>query len=112
MIHDIYHVYAWYIRYIYCFSDPLVLQSFKEAKSILDELKMHVRCMDFQDNYLIALKRHDLLSDRIYHGFTRYIPRIYQTYTILRSLATLLSCPSVLGSLRLGLPSDLLSLGH
>jgi hypothetical protein len=68
--------------------------------------------MDFQDNYLIALKRHDLLSDRIYQGYTRYIPCIYQTYTKRRSLASLLSCPSALGSLGPGFPSDLLSLGH
>ncbi len=31
---------------------------------------------------------------------------------MLRSLASPLSCPSSLGSLGLGLPSDLLSLGH
>ncbi len=37
-----------------------------KKQSILDELEILVRCMDFQDNYLIALKRHDLLSDRIY----------------------------------------------
>ena len=37
------------------------------------------------------LKRHDLLSDRIYQGYTRYIPCIYQTYTKRRSLASLLS---------------------
>ncbi len=79
---------------------------------MLDELEIHVRCMDFQDNYLIALKRHDLLSDRIYQGYTRYIPCIYQTYTIQRSLASPLSCPSALGSLGQGLPLDLLSLGH
>jgi hypothetical protein len=27
----------------------------------------HGRESHWQDNYLIALKRHDLLSDRIYH---------------------------------------------
>ncbi len=65
---------------------------------------------NFQDNYLIALKRHDLLpvSDRIYQGYTSYIPCIYQTCTIMmrRSLrlASQLSCPSALGSLGLGLP--------
>jgi hypothetical protein len=33
-----------------------------KKQSILDELEILVRCMDFQDNYLIAaLKRHDLL---------------------------------------------------
>ncbi len=71
-----------------------------KEQSILDGLEIHVRCMDFQDNYLITLKRHDLLSDRIYQGYTRYIPCIYQTYTIRRSLASPLSCPSALGSLR------------
>ncbi len=68
--------------------------------------------MDFQDNYLIELKRHDLLSDRIYQGYTRYIPCIYQTYTMRRSLASQLSCPSALGSLGPGLPLDLLCFGH
>ncbi len=68
--------------------------------------------MESQDNYLIALKRHDLLLDRIYQGYKRYIPCIYQTYTMQRSLASPLSCPSALGSLGPGLPSDLLSLGH
>ncbi len=38
----------------------------------------------FQDNYLIALKRHDLLSDRIYKEYTRYIPYTYQAYTMRR----------------------------
>ncbi len=83
-----------------------------KMQSILDELEIHVRGMDFQDNYLIALKRHDLLLDRIYQGYTRYVPCIYQTYTMRRSLASRLSCPSALGSLGPGLPSDLLSLGH
>jgi hypothetical protein len=78
----------------------------------MDELEIIVRCMDFQDNYLIALKRHDLLSDRIYQGYTRYIPCIYQTYTMRRSLASPLSCPSALGSLGPGLPSDLLCFDH
>jgi hypothetical protein len=68
--------------------------------------------MAFQDNHSIALKRHDLLSDRIYKAYSRYIPSIYYAYTMRRSLASLLSCPSALGSLRLGLPSELLSFGH
>jgi hypothetical protein len=38
--------------------------------------------MAFQDNYLIVLKRHDLLSDRIYKVYTRYIPGIYYAYTM------------------------------
>ena len=68
--------------------------------------------MAFQDNYLIVLKRHDLLSDRIYQVYTRYIPGIYYAYTMWKSLPSLLSCPSALGSLRPGLPPDLLSFGH
>ncbi len=47
--------------------------------------------MDFQDNYLIALKRHDLLSDRIYQGYnmisiymwdTIHIPCLWNTGSI------------------------------
>jgi len=68
--------------------------------------------MVFQDNYWIALKRHDLLSDRINNVYFRYIPCIYYAYTIRMSLASPLSCPSALGSLRLGLPSELLSFGY
>ena len=79
---------------------------------MLDEWEIHVCSMAFQDNYLIALKRHDLLSDRICKVYTRYIPCIYYAYTMWQSLHSLLSCPSALGSLRPGLPSDLLSFGH
>ncbi len=68
--------------------------------------------MEFQGKYLITLKRHDLLSDRIYQVYTSYIPGIYNAYTMLRSLASPLSCPSALGSLRQGLLLDLLSFGH
>ncbi len=68
--------------------------------------------MAFQDNHSIALKRHDLLSDRIYKVYTMYIPCIYYAYAMRRSLASPLSCPSALGSLRPGLPSELLSFGH
>jgi hypothetical protein len=53
-----------------------------------------------------------LLQDRIYKVYTRYTPSIYYAYTIQRTLAILLSCPSALGSLRPGLPSDLLGFGH
>jgi hypothetical protein len=77
-----------------------------------DELEIHVRSIAFQDNYWIALKRHDLLSDRIYQVYSRYIPCIYYAYTMRWSLASPLSCPSALGSLRQGLPSELLSFGH
>jgi hypothetical protein len=45
-------------------------------------------------------------------GYTRYIPGIYYTYTMQKSGSSLLSCPSALGSLRPGLPLDLLSFGH
>ena len=68
--------------------------------------------MEFQDNYTIISKRHDLLSDRIYKVYLRYIPCIYYAYTMRWSLASPLSCPSALGSLRPGLPSKLLSFGH
>jgi hypothetical protein len=54
--------------------------------------------MAFQDNHSIALKRHDLLSDRIYKVYSLYIPCIYHAYTMRRSLAIPLSCPSALGS--------------
>ncbi len=70
-------VYTFTVTYT-SFSDPLVFKVSKE-QSILDELEIHVRGMDFQNNYLIALKRHDLLSDRIYQGYTMYIPDIYHT---------------------------------
>jgi hypothetical protein len=68
--------------------------------------------MAFQDNHSIALKRHDLLSDRICKVYSRYISCIYYAHTMRRSLASPLSCPSALGSLRPGLPSELLSFGH
>ena len=45
-------------------------------------------------------------------GYTRYIPGISYPYTMRTLRASLLSCPSALGSLRPGLPSDLLSFGH
>ena len=68
--------------------------------------------MAFQDNHSIALKRHDLLSDRIYKVYSLYTPCIYHAYTMRRSLAIPLGCPSALGSLRPGLPSELFSFGH
>ncbi len=68
--------------------------------------------MAFQDNDWIALKRHDLLSYKIYQVYSWYIPCIYYAYTMLWSLASPLSCPSALGSLRLGLLSKHLSFGH
>ncbi len=84
-----------------------------KQQSMLDELKIHVHSMVCQDNYSIALKKHDLMSDRIrYKVYTRYIPCIYYTYTMLRPLASPLSCPDWFGSLRPRLPSGLLSFGH
>ncbi len=53
-----------------------------KKQSMLDELEIHVHNMAFQDNYFIALKRHDLLSERIYQVYTRYIPCKYYTYTM------------------------------
>jgi hypothetical protein len=61
----------------------LVLVIFKFGKllnkqSLLEELEIHVCSLAFhcfQDIYLIAPKRHDLLSDRIYQVYTRYIPK-------------------------------------
>ena len=112
-----YLVYAWNIPSIcmvYAIHIPgLVIFKFcqlSKKQSMLDELEIHVRSMVFQDNYSIALKRHDLLSDMIYNVYSRYLPCIYYAYTMRRSLANPLSCPSALGSLRLGLPSELLSL--
>jgi hypothetical protein len=86
----------------------------QRKQSMLDELQIHhdVRSMTFQDNYWIALKRHDLLSDRICKVYFRYIPCINYAYTMRRLLASHLCCPSALGSLRPGLPSELLSFGH
>ncbi len=53
---------------------------------MLDGLEIHVHSMACQDNYSIALKKHDLMSDRIYHVYTRYIPYIYYVYTMQMSL--------------------------
>ncbi len=87
-----------------------------KQQSMLDELEIHVHSMVYQvqiqDNYQIALKKHDLMSDRIYQVYTRYIPCIYLVYTMQMSLASLLSCPRSFGSLGLRLTSDLLSFGH
>ena len=68
--------------------------------------------MPFQDNNWIALKRHDLLSDRIYQVYSWYIPCIYYAYSMRWSLASPPSCPAALGSLGPGLPSELFSFGH
>ncbi len=44
-----------------------------KQQSILDELEIQVNSMACQDNCSIALKRHDLMSDRIYQGYRLYI---------------------------------------
>ncbi len=55
-----------------------------KKQSMLDDLEIHVLSMVFQDNHLIALKMHDLLSDRIYKVYSRYIPCMYYSYTMRR----------------------------
>ncbi len=87
----------------------LVLVIFKFCKLskkqlMLEELEIHVHSTVFQDKYLIALKRHDLLSGRIYKVYTRYIPGKYYVYTMPRSLASPLP--------QTGTQSDLLGFGY
>jgi hypothetical protein len=48
-----------------------------KQQSMLDELEIHASSMACQDNYSLALKKHDLMSARIYKVYTRYIPGIY-----------------------------------
>ncbi len=55
-----------------------------KKQSMLDELEIYVCSMAFQDNNWIAPKRHDLLSDKIYKVYSRYIPCIYYAYTMRR----------------------------
>ncbi len=99
-----------YTKYVYGTDIHILgLEIFKFCKlsrkqSLLDGLEIHVHSMAFQDNYSIALKRHDLLSDRIYQVYTM----LYYIYTMLRSLANLHSCPRSFGSLGPRLPSDFL----
>ncbi len=62
-----------------------------KQQSMLDELEIHVHSMVCQDNYSIALKKHDLMSDRIHQVHTMYKTGIYYTYAMLRSLASQLS---------------------
>ncbi len=93
---DRYLVYTWHIPSIcmvYAIHIPgLVIFEFcqlsKKQSMLDDEFKIHVRSKAFQNNYLIAPKRHDLLSDRIYKVFSRYIPCIYYAYTTRRWLAS------------------------
>ncbi len=80
---------------------------------MLDELEIQVCSMALQDNHLIALKRHDLLLDRIYKVYSLYIPCIYYAY-IGHLLASLVAHPRLEASdrdFRLN-PSELLSFGH
>ena len=79
---------------------------------MLEQVELHVHSIKFEDTYTFIPKIHVLLQDRIYQVYTRYIPGIYLVYTMRKSLASLLSRPSALGSIRPGLPSDLLSFGH
>jgi hypothetical protein len=79
---------------------------------MLEQVELHVHSIKFEDTYAFIPKIHVLLQDRIYQVYTRYIPGIYLVYTMRKSLASLLSRPSALGSIRPGLPSDLLSFGH
>ncbi len=118
-MYQTYLVYTWHIPCICMVYVLHILVSvifffcrLSKKQSRLDGLEISVPCMEFQNNYLIALKKHDLMSDRINQGYTRCIQCIYQTCTMWRSLASPLSCPSALGSLGPGLPSDLFSLGH
>ncbi len=75
---------------------------------MLEEVEMHVLSMAFQDTNTIV----PIVMFYYKTGYTRYIPGIYYAYTMRKSRASLLSCPSALGSLRPGLPSDLLSFSH
>jgi hypothetical protein len=73
------------------------MHKLSKQQSMLDELEIHVRSMAFQKNYSIALKRHDLLSDRIYKVFFRYIPCIYYAYMyILRIYHLKVACLALL----------------
>jgi hypothetical protein len=80
---------SWYTNFIHgiCYTYTRFSVIFKICKlskqqSMLDGLEIHVSSIEFQDNYWVALKKHDLMSDRIYQVYTRYIPGIYHVYTI------------------------------
>jgi hypothetical protein len=78
-------------------------------------MEMHVHNMTFLDNNVIPSKIHFSLLDRTYHVYTGIFlvyTGISVVYTMRNSRASLLGCPSAFGSLRPGLPSDLLSFGH
>ncbi len=59
----------------------------------------------YSEYVLDCTQKHDLLSDRKYQVYSRYIPGIYYEHAMQRSLASQISCPSAL-------PLDLLSFGH
>ncbi len=46
---------------------------------MLDELEIYAGSTVFQDNYLIALKKHNLMSDRIYQVYAKFIHAISET---------------------------------
>ena len=76
---------------------------------------MHLHSMTFQDNNVFPSKNHVSLLDRTHHVYTGIFivyTGISVVYTMRNSRASLLGCPSAFGSLRPGLPSDLLSFGH
>jgi hypothetical protein len=78
-------------------------------------MEMHVNSMTFLDNKVIPSKIHFSQLDRTHHVYTGIFivyTGISVVYTMRNSRASLLGCPSALGSLRPGLPSDLLSFGH
>ena len=78
-------------------------------------MEMHVHIMTFLDNNVIPSKNHFSLLDRTYHVYTGIFmvyTGIFVVYTMRNSRASLLGCPTAFGSLRPGLPSDLLSFGH
>jgi hypothetical protein len=50
-----------------------------KQQSMLDELEIYAGSTVFQDNYLIALKKHNLMSDRIYQVYAKFIHAISET---------------------------------
>ncbi len=118
-MYQTYLVYAWYIPcicmvyalHILVSVISLVLQAFKEAIKtgwIGNTCTLHGVLGQLLDSTHKAwfTVRQDIA--RIYHGYTIYIPDIYHAKVTCEQL----SCPSALGSLGPGLPSDLLSFGH
>ncbi len=65
-------VYALHILVLVIFRCKL-----SKKQLLLDELEIHVCSMAIQDKDSIALKRHDLLSGRIYKVYPRNILCIY-----------------------------------